>query len=213
MDSKELFEKYLETLLSDLTRIDSYFELSIHIDNYRSNRLEVLNLAPTFFVFAMDSFYYSTIVSLARYYDSYKILNRSERNLIRFINYVEQNLDIFPSDRDTLKKLNIIHHVNSILIKEHRKLIQDVNPILDKLFTWRDKHFAHYDKKHFFNTEILENNYGLTINEIRTLILLAKKILNHYSIGYNGVANAVRASNLFDMDAVIEILHNHLYKR
>ena len=121
MNSKEVFEKYLQTLFQDLSRIDSFFELSICIDNYRATRLEELNIAPSFFALSMDSFFYSTVVSLARYFDSYKILKRSDRNLIRFINFVEQNLNIFPSDENTLKKFNIIHPVNLELIKEHKK--------------------------------------------------------------------------------------------
>lgn len=158
----------------------------------------------------MDSFYYSTIISLARFYDSYKISKRSDRNLIQFINFVEQNLDIFQNEKDTLKKFNIIHPVTIELIKEHRKMVNNITPTLEKLFTWRDKHFAHYDKEHFFDTNILEENYELTIGGIRELIVLARNILNDYSVGYNGTVNAVRFYNLFDIDMTIEILHEHL---
>jgi len=120
MNIKESFEKYLQTLFQDLTRIDSLFELSIHIDNYRSNRLKELNIAPSFFGLVLDSFFYSTVVSLARLFDSYKVLNRSDKNLIRFMNFAEQNIKLFPKDEYTLKKLNIIHPVSSTSINKHR---------------------------------------------------------------------------------------------
>jgi len=81
---------------------------------------------------------------------------------------------------------------------------------LDKLFAWRDKYFAHYDSKFFLNDKLLENKYELIVGDIRKLIRLAAEILNHFSIGYDGVANAVRAANLYDVDSVIEILHKHL---
>lgn len=212
MNLKDVLEKYLQILFQDLSRIDSLFELSIHIDNYRSNRLEELNIAPSFFSLVLDSFFYTTVVSLARMYDSYRFLNRSDKNLIRFINFVEQNIKLFPSDKHILKKFNIIYPVTLNSINEHRKSIQEVAPILDKLFTWRDKYFAHYDNNFFLNDNLLENKYGLTVGEIRKLIKLAAELLNYYSIGYNGVANAIRVHNLYDIDSIIEILHNHLSK-
>jgi AbiU2 len=142
MDAKELFEKYLKALFQELTRIDSFFELSIHIDKYRSNRLNELNIAPSFFGSVLDSFIYTTVVSLARYYDSYKTLKRSDRNLIRFINFVEQHIELFPTDVDIIKRLNIIYPVTLDLIQHHKGLIHDETHILEKLFTWRDKHFG-----------------------------------------------------------------------
>ena len=210
MNIKESFEKYLRILFQDLTRIDSLFELSIHIVNYRSNRLKELNIAPSFFSLVLDSFFHTTVISLARLYDSYKIINRSDKNLIRFMNFTEQNIKLFPKDDHTIKKFNIIHPVSLTSINKYRKSVQEVTPILDKLFDWRDKYFAHYDNKFFLNENLLETKYGLVIGDIRKLIRLAAEILNHFSIGYNGVANAVRTANLYDIDSVIEILHKHL---
>lgn len=206
---REIFETYVIRLLDELTFIDSCFELWFHISNKQVDRVKELNIAPAFFTVVKKSLLNSAIISLAKLYENYDGKKRSGRNLMKFLNYVEMNQDIFPKDKDTRRKNRCNYLINSDLVNKHRQLIKDSKSKIDNLFYWRDKYYAHFDKKYFEKPETLGKDAELTIGHIRDLIKLATEILNDYSVAYNGTFHSIRATNLYDVDNVLEILHDY----
>jgi len=197
----EMFKKYLDKLFNELMSIETHLELYVYIYNLKATNLSELNLAPAFFGNVIQVFLSNTIFSLSRIYENYDGRNRSDRNLSKFLDFLEQCFDIFPQDSD--------YKVDASLIKKHRGMIDNHKEVLNNLFAWRDKHFAHFDKHYFFETEKLSEDYNLTLNNLRTLIQLAKEILNYYSIAYSGTYNAVTPTNLLDIENIIEILADY----
>lgn len=206
---REVFENYLEILFQELETIDSCLELWIFINNKREDRIEEMNISPAFFQLTLHSLFFTAIISLAKLYDSYKIKDRSDKNLVKFINFNASNLSIFPTDKTILEKHRCQRKVDSDLINEHRKTIEDKKDILDKLFTWRDKGFAHFDSRYFGNLEKVTKEHPMKVGEIRDLINTASEILNAYSTVYSGNYRIYRCSNYSDIDNILEILHKH----
>ncbi|MGE5329884.1 MAG: hypothetical protein ACM3KR_10305 [Deltaproteobacteria bacterium] len=211
-ERRKQFEEYLERLINEVMFIDSTLELYIHLMNKRIDRINELNMAPAFFGLTINCFLASTVISLAKLYENYNGKNRSDRNICKFLNFIEQNSDIFTQDEETLQKFRCNYRVDSLLIKKHRKLIEDSKSKLDNLFYWRDKCYAHNDKKYFLDSTALGNDAGLTIKSFRELIKLAQDILNDYSIAYSGTYKSIRATNLFDIDHVLDALHDYNQK-
>lgn len=211
-DPHKQFKLYLDRLFEEVFHIDSKFELYYHLLERKYNRLQAMNISPAFFQLIMDALLTDSIISLSRLYDSYKSIKRSDRNLIRFLNFVESNIDIFPSDKETLMRHNCDYIVDKNLIDSHRAKINEMTPILDNLFTWRDKYVAHFDKTYFSNGERLKEDASIKFGEIRGLISLADEILNSYSAVYDGNVNMIRATNLFDVDKSLDILNDCLIK-
>jgi hypothetical protein len=212
-EKEEKFEQYLNRFFYELMRIETCLELYVHIYNMKVTNLKELNIAPAFFGNVISSFFSDTIISLARIYENYNGRKRSDENLNTFLDFVEKHTDIFPHDEEILCKYRCKHKVDALLIKKHRDLVQEHKEKLDNLFCWRDKHYAHFDKKYFIESDSLGQDAEFTIKDMRELIRLAKNILNDYSIAYSGTNNLVTPTNIFDIDKVIEILYEHNHKK
>ena len=209
LKSKMQFEEYLKTLFGEIIKLHSKFELYLHLQNERVDRLNEMNLAPAFFKLTMDALISDVIISLAKIYENYRS-ERSNRNLNKFLRFVENNLDLFPQSIEEMKLLNCNYLVDYDLIKTHLEQIDNQKEVLDNLIQWRDKLYAHFDKKYFADREKLNVDHSINIGQIRTLIQLAGEILNKYSVAYNGVYKTIEAVNLKDVDTIFNILHRHL---
>ena len=208
-EKRHYFEVYLRKLFHELTVLDTKFEIYRGINSHRTDRLEELNIAPAFFGIVLNSLVSDIIISLAKFYENYDGRKRSDRNINRFLNFIESNTDIFPTDPEAKKMYNFNYTINEELINEHRAEIENIKGILDNLFQWRDKYFAHFDKKYFLNDKALVEDYPLNYEDIRYLIDLGAKILNKYSVAYNGMHYSIENVNRDDFEKVINILHKY----
>jgi len=203
---KQQFENSLEIFMDELLFIDAAFELYVHLTSKKEEYLDEMNEAPGFFQIVFKSLFNSTIISLARIYEKEK---RSDRNIYFFISFIEKHTNIFPHDEKTLKEFNCPFKVDSNLISSHRNMLIEHDETIKKLFIWRDKHYAHFDKKYFLNSKRLIEDAGITVEEFRRLISLAHEIFNDYSIAYSGINISLQATNRFDIDSILDILKTH----
>lgn len=206
---KYKFEIYLSKMFNEITAIDSKFNLYENIYKSKQNNLKELNIAPGFFSLVLDSLFSDMIVSLAKLYENYDGKNRSDKNIIKFLNFIESNMNIFPSNQRDSSKASNDTIITMDLIKDHRRKIKNSKETLDNLFHWRDKYYAHFDNKYFEDSNLLSVNAPLTPNDVYGLLELLAKILNKYSVAYNGKYYSTKATNRDDFFKIIDILEQY----
>lgn len=199
------FEKFKEGLFQEIISLNSFLELYVHIRKKRNDRLQILNKAPAFFRLTQESLLTSVIVGLAKIYEK---RNRRGRTIYNFLNYIEANYRvIFSNNPELITKQLRDYEITTELIKEHKSQLEEQEPLLDNLFAWRDKSFAHIDKKYFEERSSLGEDYPLTIKQLRYLIELLAKILNMYGGAYNGTFQSIKATNATDTDKILDWLY------
>src|SRR5690606_25668393 len=200
MDSKKYFEEYLQTLYEELININENLKLWLYVHNF-DNGL-IINRAPNFFNRILSALFESVIISLTRLFDSYKKIDRSDRNIIRFINFIESNINVFPLDTSQQNNKKSKDKLVGDFIKNHRELINTLNPILDNLFVLRYKYINHFDSKYFNNVSQLLKDYEIKVTDIEKIIKSAEKILDDYSMLYNRSKTDINAIGPMDIDNI-----------
>lgn len=164
------FKDYLTRFESEITDVDTAFRLLIHLNKCLNTRRKEMELSPCFFTYVLKSLLHYIIITLSKLYENYKGNERSDFNLIKFLNFIEQNgKTIF---KDEVKKTTI---------DEDRYNIQKQKGILDNLFNWRDKYVAHFSKK-LLKPEEVSKMFPITEKDFEKLINISKEIVNKYCI-------------------------------
>ena len=89
-DAEEYFETYRDSLQRELVRLASYVRLFRRLHERKADRLREMNLAPAFFSITIDAVYSAIVLWVDKLFGS-----RSERGLVNFLNFIEQNRGIF----------------------------------------------------------------------------------------------------------------------
>lgn len=200
------FVNDVEGLLEELYQLNSFYLLDKYLKQKKNQQenLDAMNKAPAFFSLAMHSFQYSAIMGLAKIYEP---ASRDSKSINKFINFIEGNhKKIFLNDPITKKKLGRTSDIDGSTVIKHREKLTEVEPIINNLITWRDKAYAHNDKKYFKDREALGRDFPITYKEIEDLIELAAEILNTYQVGFKGASTHIIPTNTYDVDAVIKAL-------
>ncbi|MFW7187532.1 hypothetical protein [Lysinibacillus sp. BNK-21] len=193
----------VEGLLKELYELNSYYLLNKYLKEKKNQKenLELMNKAPAFFGLTIHSFQYSAIMGLARLFEP---SSRGSKNINKFLNFIEGNhKKIFSNDPITKEKLGRKSDIDESTVINDRERLNEVEPIISNLIAWRDKAFAHNDKKFFKDRGALGKEFPITYKEIENLIELAAEILNTYQVGYNGNYTTVIPTNTYDVDKVL----------
>lgn len=207
MMKKEL-ESQLKQYMDEIRDIHDAFEIYIHVYNLcHVEKNKEANVAPIFFYFTLKSLLMYVIISLAKLYEGYKGRPRSDRNVIKFLEFIESNLILFDISEEFRKTINCEYIVDMQYVLNHKKIISDHSQLIDKLLTWRDKCFAHNDEEYFCKLDLLIEENPININEFRELIETFFSIINSYSIAYDGSQYLIESfEGVFDIDNIFEII-------
>lgn len=196
----------VEGLLKELYQLNNYYLLNKYLNQKRNQKetLDLMNKAPGFFQLTIHSFQYSAIMGLARLFEP---ASRGSKSIYKFLSFIEGNhKKIFSNDPITKRKLGRYTDIDESTVIKHRERLNEVEPIINNLLSWRDKAFAHNDKKFFKDREALRRDFPIKYSEIENLIEIAAEILNTYQVGYNGNNTVVIPSNAYDVDQVFRAL-------
>lgn len=196
------FEMELDFLIKELYEINSYKLLYIHLYNKKNKPefLKAMNKAPAFFLLTINSYQSMFIMGL------YKICekrNPKGKNIFSFLTFLERNhsliYDIPPKESKPT--------VDITLIRQHREELDKYSHCIDHILAWRDKSYAHYDKKYIGeNIKMIGQDFPITYGEIGKLISLLGDILNTYQSVYNDTVTSLVPSNTYDVDIVLQAL-------
>lgn len=218
LTQEEKFELLLERQIQQLIQVNYGYEYYMHIQDLLKERLDELNWAPGFFGLSMESIYFRTLITLLKFYDK-----KADYNLYKFLNYVKANMNIFNwkarlkrdnLDEDEEKYYKFKHpKLTKETIENYKTMIEENETIINNLFIWRNKYYAHNTKEYFLNPKKIEEDAPVEYIEIKKLIDLAHDILNTYSVAYNGVAKAIMPIDGFDLDIILDFVSEKVEER
>lgn len=186
----------------------SFIALYRRLHERRADRFAEMNIAPAFFQVVTVALS-SSIILWAD-----KLLNKhSERGILNFLTFIEHNRDIFAIEELKRRKNYPDGHwmldrepITFENIKEDRKRIQSLE-FLPNIKTRRDKFYAHFDKKYFFDRESLAEDAPLEWGDFENMIDIISDIFNRYSAAYDGQLFSFRPININDIDYLLNRLH------
>ncbi len=190
-ENEKKFVTYRSYLIEEACRLASYIALYRRLEERKVDRIYEMNLAQAFFQVVFDALNSVIIHQVNNLFDE-----NAERGIFNFLTFIEKNRDIFAI------KLPITFK----MIKEDRKKIRDL-ACLQSFKTRRDKYYAHFDKKYFFDREGLERDAPITWGDFKKLLELLEEIVNRYSSSYDGQVSALKPININDVDLLLDRLH------
>lgn len=205
-DVKLQFEEDIVGLLGEVYHLNSYYLLNKFLKekSIDQENLAAMNKAPAFFQLTLQSSQSAAIMGLAKLYEP---PSRKSKGIFNFLNFVEANhKNIFSNEEHIKEELGRSKDIGHQTIKEHKKILEEVSPSIDNLIAWRDKSYAHNDKKFFNKQKLLSENFPITFSEFENLINIAGEVLNDYQIGYNGNKTVIEVSNVHDVEYVLNAL-------
>jgi hypothetical protein len=213
-EKEKKFEEYREYLKQETMKLVAYIDLYKHLHNKKQDRLEELNTAPAFFQTVFSALFSGIINWIYNLFSE-----KSERGYYNFLAFVENELDLFaikelqrrrtyPDNHWMLDRERITYQT----IESHRGKIKSI-PLLNSVKTRRDKFHAHFDKKYFFDRDLISKDAPIAWGDIEKVKEIMKDIINTYSAAYDGNLYELQFFNSYDIDNILNILYEHNKKQ
>lgn len=122
--------------------------------------------------FLQSGLHYDVTLSLSRLFDE----TNSDYNIVHFINFAESHRDAIAWNRPA--------DVNDDFFSKQRGALATVEPLVAKLRRRRNKFFAHYDGKYFFDPATLDRDYPLTNEDAIELVRVLQGVVSAHSFAF-----------------------------
>jgi hypothetical protein len=201
----EQFPMYREWLRQEIHRFRDAVDVYRCINERTKDHLAELNLAPGFFR-TTESALFTLIVMWAD-----KLLDEhAERGLFNFLTFVEYNRKwLSPKQLQRRRGYPDDHWMledrKSITLKQinaDREAIRAL-PCLQSFKIRRDKFHGHFDKEYFFDRKRLSAEAPLKWDDLEQAGDLMGRILNDYSVDFDGNAYSWSTLNIDDLSALL----------
>jgi hypothetical protein len=207
---EKAFEQYRDSLKEEVTRLACYIRVYRLIQERRGDRLDELNIAPSFFQTVNDALFSAIVLWTDKLF-----AEDSQRGLCNFLKFVEHHLPIFSRDAfqhrrnlpDGDWRLERLHNVEFETVQRDRDAISSFEP-LKSIRLRRDKFHAHFDKHYFFDRKRIADEAPLKWSDLENAMELLKDILNRYSAAYDGTVFHIDPLNVNDLNYLLDRLHN-----
>jgi hypothetical protein len=205
------FEEYRQYLYQEAGRLTNYILLYRRLHERRSDRLYEMNIARAFFQVVLDALFSAIVLWVDKMFS-----DKSERGLWNFLTFCEQNISIFEI-KELQKRRGfpddwMLNHtsITPQTIQADKKLIGELKS-LQSFKLRRDKFYAHFDKKYFFDRKKISDDAPLKWSDSEEIINIMQQIIDRYSDSYDGTSRILQAFNIADVDNILDILH--MYKK
>lgn len=199
------FENELSFLIRELYEINSYSLLYKHLYNKKNEPefLKAMNRAPAFFGLTIHSYQRMFVLGLSKICEK---RNPKGKNIFSFLTFLEGHHSMIFSNTSSKKQIPIDYK----MIAQHKIELDNHSNCIDNLLAWRDKSYAHYDKKYIGeNNQMLGKDFPIKYGEIEKLIISLGDILNSYQSAYKDTITHLIPSNTYDVDIVLDALLNN----
>jgi len=192
--AEDTFKSYFDELWEKTNRAISHWFLWRAIYEAPPECIDKMNNHIKFFKFTYDAHLDMSL------FHAFKVIDKhpDSLNIYKFLNYVEQNLDIF-SDDEFRKRLDDNPHLESLIkrreeptnktVMEDKCKLNEFDNIISNLLTVRNKLKAHIDRKEL-KTDF-EKDFPIKPTEYETLLCTLAKILSRYRYPYDAVIPSV----------------------
>ena len=182
------YRDLLDAYAGEVDYADCAFEIFFMMKYGDKKWEKAYKIAPAFFSIARKSIFQEAFLTLGKLF---KTTGGSERNLIKLLNLIESEIKIFDDNGQKELKLKIGFYRDEI---EARAVS------VNKITRWRDKLLAHYDKEYFTNPNKIVDDSGLSLEEIRDLIDVARTMINDISLIILNERVSIRPYNFEDIN-------------
>lgn len=204
------FEEYREYLHFEAQRLASYIRLYHHLHERMTDRLNEINISPTFFQVTIDALFTAIVLCIDKLFGK-----RSERGFVDFLSFVENNRTIFSIDELKRRKSYPNDHwmlnrqpITIQRIENDRIKIQQIES-LSSFKLRRDKSHDHFDNEYFLDRSKLGGDIPMKRGDLSHIVHTMLDILNTYSAAYDGNIYSLGPLNINDVDRIFDILHKY----
>ncbi|TQR40172.1 hypothetical protein [Paenibacillus popilliae] len=203
MYDKRSLERLVMQMYHDTIRVESKYHVWKQIINSSKERYDLMNrIAPAYFNMTTSALFTDFVISLTKLFDSdSKVVG----NLKKLIDIAEGvNSSVYEEQNNAG-----ISIINKSTLEGYKKQLEEQKPILDNLFKWRDKVFAHYDKKYYLDRKRIHSDAQVRYEEIDILFELLHSILNNFSLALSGRALYPEAIDALDIERLFNVIEKH----
>jgi len=208
------FEQYRNLLRSEIGRLADYVALYRKLHEKRTDRLAEINFAPAFFSIVTDALFSAIILWTDKLFDE-----KGQRGIFDFLKFVENNINMFsieqlkrrrnyPDDHWVLGRRRTEGEVSIEKIEKHRALLKTLD-CLKSFRIRRDKFHAHFDKEFFFDRTRLTDEAPITWGNLERAVEVLSEVVNEYSSAYDANYFEMTASNINDLDDILDTLRKY----
>lgn len=196
------FVKYRESLFEELQTLADYTliykQLILLINDPKSNQ----QATQFFWIRTIEAYLNSIIIWFSKLVDT-----NGKKGIFPFLRFVKSHHH-FLSKKEYYKRNNLsevdiknckIEDLYIETIEEDIILVERLN-ISDSIQTLRDKYYAHFDSKYFFEKEKLKIEIPFTIDDMIESIKILNNVLNKYSIQYDSEQKNIQLDKNYNLD-------------
>ncbi|WP_276358066.1 hypothetical protein [Cohnella caldifontis] len=200
---KSSLERLIMQMYHDTIRVKSKYHVWKQIINSSKERYDLMNrISPAYFNMTTSALFTDFVISLTKLYDSD---SKAAGNLRKLISVAEGiSSSVYEEQNNTG-----ISIINTSTLERYKKQLEEQKPILDNLFKWRDKVFAHYDKKYYLDRKRIHSDAQVRYEEIDNLFELLHSILNDFSLALSGTALYPEATDALDIERLFNVIEKH----
>jgi len=209
-EAEKEFEEYREYLHFEAQRLASYIRLYHHLHERMKDRMNVINMSPTFFQVTIDALFTAIVLCVDKLFGE-----RSERGFLDFLSFVGNNRSIFTVDELKRRKGYPDDHwmlnrqpITLQRIENDRLKIKQIES-LSSFKLRRNKSHAHFDKEYFLDKNKLGEHTPMKRGDLSHLVHAMVDILNTYSAAYDGNMCSLGPLNINDVDRILDLLNNY----
>lgn len=209
------FEEYRETLRGEIHRFIDSVAVYRQIQERKSDRLEAMNLAPSFFQIVEASLITTIILWADKLLDE-----KGDRGLFNFLTFIEHNRRwLAPSELQRRREYPDDHwmllgreQITVDVIEQDRKRIRSLEA-LENVRIRRDKFHGHFDKRYFFDRDRMDEDAPIGWKDLEGASDVMGKILNRYSVDYDGGLYSWKTVNIDDLRRLLSVAGRELARR
>lgn len=210
LNAEETFEKYHRELRGELNNANWHFTIWKYLQELRGTYHKELNQAPSFFGLTIHAHLLAALVRINKFFD-----RREEHLSIRkFLDFVEQNLDIFSNEAFEARMRNTGRY-ESYIIKEHseitpQKVEEDRKKVDDlpvaHIRRWRNTILVHIEEGRVLRGIDIMERYPVRQRQVDDIINTLDDMLNEYLVAYDDSTWAKDLPIKYGIKAVVDAI-------
>jgi len=210
LNPKETLEAYLDKILLTVWDLNANLSVITYLRKLDSpEKVDAYKVLNEFFSYIYSSALTHLILTIDRLYEEPKAQIRSCANCnsqISEISYGERSLIWYLTQLKThssnfAQPKRIVEEVN-----EQFERIEEKKELIKKIGLYRDKWFAHRDKKYFDNPDKIWEENPLLFEELETLVTLSNEIVGESFGTLKDTAIDWDSSHMIGLDRVFNLI-------
>lgn len=210
LNAEEAFEKYHQELRGELNNANWHFTIWKYLQELIGTYHKELNQAPSFFGLTMHAHLLAALVRINKFFDK----NEKHLSIRKFLDFIEQNLNIFSNKAFEARMRNIGKY-ESYIIKEHseitlqkvegdRKRVDDL-PV-SYIRKWRNTTLVHIEAERVLRSIDIMKKYPVMQRQIDDIINTLDDILNEYLVAYDASTWAKDLPIKYEIKGVVDAI-------